>query len=299
MAPQNTPQPDPLRWAVVTPSYVLDYERCQLLCRSMDAFLEGPWNHYIIVDPVDVPLFAPLAGPRRTVINKKDILPRGFHFGGKVPFMRLGRWWWSFRHGPVFGWQMQQFVKIFMANHVTEEALLFCDSDVFFLKPFNVSTLERQGKIRFNAAETNNWRGNRDVSTSIELLGLNPDDIHIYWGGDQLVTWHRQTVLAMQDFLSRRHNKPWHEAIGMKLNFTEYQLYGTYVLYVQKDNPHIYKDGTIYCKSLWTKEQAATHDVRAFCRDLQPHEAAVCVQSLIGSDMATITAIVNEAIAAK
>ena len=287
-----------MRWAVVTPSYVLDFERCQLLCRSMDAFLTGPWHHYVIVDPVDLPLFKPLAGPRRTVINKKDILPKGFHFGGKVPFVRLGRWWWSFRHGPVFGWQMQQYVKMLMASHLQEEAMAFCDSDVFFLKPFNISTFEQDGKVRFNLAETPLSTQNPDIASSISMIGLDPKDITFFWGSEQIVTWHRQTVLDMLNYVSARQGKPWHEAIGRKLNFAEYHLYGTFVIYVQKNNPHIFNSPVLYCKSLWTKEQASQVDVREFCRTLQPQQAAVCIQSLIGADMKTITAIVDEAIAA-
>ncbi|WP_432432022.1 DUF6492 family protein [Aestuariivirga litoralis] len=100
-----------LQWAVITPSYSLDARRCKLLCRSMDAFLSGPWHHYIIVDPVDMPLFRHLSSEKRTIIDKREILPKSTVFVGKVPFMRLGRVWWSWRHGPIFGWQMQQLVK--------------------------------------------------------------------------------------------------------------------------------------------------------------------------------------------
>ncbi|MEO6607220.1 MAG: DUF6492 family protein, partial [Aestuariivirga sp.] len=93
----------------------------------MDAFLQGAWHHYIVVDPVDLPLFAPLARPQRSIINKADILPKGMRYLGKVPLMRLGRLWWSRRHGLIFGWQMQQFVKILMASHIEENAMMFCD----------------------------------------------------------------------------------------------------------------------------------------------------------------------------
>lgn len=296
---ENPAKPSSLRWAVVTPSYNLDFARCQLLCRSMDAFLSGPWHHYIIVDPIDLPLFKPLAGLRRTIVNKKDILPKGFHFGGKVPFVRLGRWWWSFRHGPVFGWQMQQFVKIFMANYLTEDAMIFCDSDVFFLKRFNISTLEQNGRVRFNPSDENTQTENADIIASIKLLGFDPKDIRTFWGKDQLVTWHRETVIAMQDFLSKRHGKPWHQAIGKRLGFGEYHLYGTYVLHAQRNNPHVFMSDAVYCKSLWTKKQAASTDLREFCRSLKSPEVAVCIQSLIGSDMATLREIVDAAIAAK
>nr|WP_281432920.1 DUF6492 family protein [Aestuariivirga litoralis] len=289
-----------MRWAVVTPSYSLDLERCQLLCRSMDAFLAGPWHHYIIVDPVDLPLFLPLAGPRRTIINKKDVLPKGFHFGGKIPLIRLGRWWWSLRHGPVFGWQMQQYVKMLMAGLLEEEAMAFFDSDVFFLRPFDIGTFAKGHKVRFNPSVHVFLWENADVASSMRIVGVEPTpDKTAFWGQEQIVTWHRQTVLDMLDYITKLQGKPWHEAIGRKLNFAEYHLYGTYVLYVQKNNPHLFDDELLYCKSLWTRDQAVGVDVREFCLTLAPHQSAVCIQSSLGADIATITSIVDEAIAAK
>ena len=271
-----------MNWAVITPSYNLDLERCKLLCLSMDAFLSGPWHHYVVVDPVDFPLFAALAGPQRTVVNKADILPKGMLYVGKVPFMRLGRFWWSWRHGPIFGWQMQQFVKIFMASHVEQEAMMFLDSDIFFLKPLNINMFLRGGKVRFSSSESPVDVVTGMKSNSIKLSGLSVSEVTKCVYEDQIVTWHRPTAIAMQDYLSKLHNKPWHEAIGAKIMFSEYTLYILFVNYIQKSNPHLYEDNTIYCKTLWTKETAKTTDIADFCSSLRPEQVAVCIQSLIG-----------------
>ena len=271
-----------MNWAVITPSYDLDFERCKLLCRSMDVFLGGPWHHYIIVDPVDVPLFASLAGPQRTVVDKATILPRGMHYIGKVPFMRLGRLWWSWRHGPVFGWQMQQFVKIMMASYVKQEAMAFLDSDIFFLKPFDIQTFERDGQVRFSSVEFQLQSDNKMKGTSLELLGLSANEAIKYAYADPIITWHPPTAVAMQDYLSQLHKKPWHEAIGSKIMFSEFMLYILFVNYIQKSNPHLYEDNTIYCKTLWSKETAKTTDIADFCSSLEPEQVAVCIQSLIG-----------------
>ena len=271
-----------MNWAVVTPSYNLDFERCKLLCRSMDAFLTGPWHHYIVVDPVDMILFAPLGGPRRSIINKANILPRGMYYIGKVPFMRLGRLWWSWRHGPVFGWQMQQFVKILMAASVKEEAIVICDSDIFFVRPFDISKLGRGNQVRFGVIESPQGMDHPLVRNSVKLMALPLDQPLKVVLDDQIMTWHRPTVLAMQDHLSSLHGKPWHEAIGSKLMFSEFQMYALFVEYIQKNNPHIYRDNTHYCKTLWTKELANEVDLADFCSDLEPEHVAVCIQSLIG-----------------
>ena len=271
-----------MNWAVITPSYNLDLERCKLLCLSMDAFLSGPWHHYVVVDPVDFPLFAALAGPQRTVVNRADILPKGMHYVGKVPFMRLGRLWWSRRHGPIFGWQMQQFVKIIMASHLEQEAMMFLDSDIFFLKPININLFLRGSKVRFSSSESPVDVVTSMKTNSIKLSGLSVSEVTKCVYEDQIVTWHRPTAIAMQDYLSKLHNKPWHEAIGAKIMFSEYTLYILFVNYIQKSNPHLYEDNTIYCKTLWTKETAKTTDIAEFCSSLEPEQVAVCIQSLIG-----------------
>ena len=271
-----------VNWAVVTPSYNLDFERCKLLCRSVDAFLSGAWHHYIVVDPVDIPLFASLAGPRRTVINKADILPMGMHYVGKVPFMRLGRLWWSWRHGLIFGWQMQQFVKISMASHVKQEAMVFLDSDIFFLKPFDIGTFVRGSQVRFSSVEFLMQLENKMKSVSVKLLGLSESASIKYAYADPIITWHRETTVAMQEYIFKLHHKPWHEVIGSKIMFSEYMLYILFVNYIQKANPFLYEDNRVYCKTLWTKETAKTTDIAEFCSSLEPEQVAVCIQSLIG-----------------
>jgi Family of unknown function (DUF6492) len=288
MIPSNSAQE--ATWAVITPSYDLDFERCKLLCRSMDQFLSGPWQHYIIVDPVDVPLFQPLSGPRRHVINKKDILPRGFIYGGKIPFMRLGRFWLSPRHGAVLGWQMQQLVKLLMANFIDEDALAFFDSDLLLLRPFDLRSLSRGKAIRLCLKEDPKTSQNLDIAASIKILGLNLSDLTKFWGDDQIVTWHRETVLALQNFIAAKYHQPWHQAAGWKIHISEYHLYSLFVTDVQRQNPNHFIDNTIYCKGLWSKEDAAKTDILAFCKDLHPPQFVVCVQSLIGADMNILNA---------
>ena len=141
-------------WAIITPSYDLDFVRCKLLCRSIDELVDGQWHHYLIVDAPDMALFALLNGPRRTVIAKADVLPKNtYQFFNTHIFksQRFRRLWWS-RSGPVAGWQVQQLVKIGMANHVEQENLLLCDSDMFFVKRFALANFHRSEKFRVRAA---------------------------------------------------------------------------------------------------------------------------------------------------
>ena len=62
--------------AIATPSYSGDFERCRLLCASIDRFVSGHAVHYLLVEDRDLELFAPLAGPRRQVIPESALLAR-------------------------------------------------------------------------------------------------------------------------------------------------------------------------------------------------------------------------------
>ncbi|OWK21969.1 hypothetical protein AJ88_13520 [Mesorhizobium amorphae CCBAU 01583] len=68
---------DPLRQtptaAVVTASYAPDFERCRLLCETMDRQVSGVVHHYILVEHRDVALFRQLETGSRTVVDERDL----------------------------------------------------------------------------------------------------------------------------------------------------------------------------------------------------------------------------------
>jgi hypothetical protein len=62
---------------IITPSYPPDFERCRLLCETMDRYVRSEFHHVIIVDSADYRLFKTLSGTGREVIQKEDLLPLG------------------------------------------------------------------------------------------------------------------------------------------------------------------------------------------------------------------------------
>ena len=50
--------------AMVTASYAPDFERCRLLCETIDRFVTGAPRHYILVEQRDVALFRQLGNAR-------------------------------------------------------------------------------------------------------------------------------------------------------------------------------------------------------------------------------------------
>ena len=52
--------------------------------------------------------------------------------------------WLSFRTPPLRGWHVQQMRRIAIAEMAEEDVLVFCDSDVFFVRPFELCRASRR-----------------------------------------------------------------------------------------------------------------------------------------------------------
>ena len=123
---------------MVTPSFSLDFERCRLLCETVDAHVSGMEHHYLLVEHRDVKQFRQLESPRRTVVDERDLLPSWLHVFDDSFGPRRRRIWLSFRTLPLRGWHVQQLRRIAIASQVDVDTLVYCDSDVVFLKPFDL-----------------------------------------------------------------------------------------------------------------------------------------------------------------
>ncbi len=54
-----------MKTAVMISSYAGDFDRCALLCESMDRLMRGDWRHHILVERKDAKLFRKLESPKR------------------------------------------------------------------------------------------------------------------------------------------------------------------------------------------------------------------------------------------
>jgi hypothetical protein len=119
-----------------------------LLNRSLEACAPG-FEHWIIVDRGDLPLFRSLQSNRTTVLTKEDVLPVWVH---RVDTLKLGlrsNIWLQARGRPIRGWLLQQLVKLAVARTLTADVLLHADSDVVLLRPFSEELLvDGEGKVR-------------------------------------------------------------------------------------------------------------------------------------------------------
>lgn len=285
-------QKETSNWAIITPSYSRDFELCRLLCKSIDAFVVGNWHHYIIVSREDLHLFSELEGPRRSIVEKQTLLPKGLvHlprlslFANRLIGFKKFSLWFSWRIGLMVGWQVQQLIKIEMACRVKEIGVLCCDSDVFFVRTFHVEKQLKDGKYRFFRSqqdfEEKEQPNSHFLVSSAKILGIKgkPFPCPEYVG--PLITWHRPTVQALCHHVEKVNGRDWQSAMGRWYSLSEYSIYGLFADRILGDNTHLTNSFETLCKTVWSKTEMNNSTLNDFCDNLGAHEVAICVQSFI------------------
>jgi hypothetical protein len=278
--------------AIVTASYAPDFERCRLLCETIDRFVTGMARHYILVEGRDLPLFRRLEGAKRTVVSERDLLPSWLRpYGDPLSLFRR-RVWLSLKTQPLRGWHVQQLRRIAIAAHVSDPVLVYCDSDVAFLKPFDCGSFWRDGKVRLfrrdgaitpeAATEQKVWSINAGKALGIAAPSWSPHDYVA-----TLISWRRDTVSAMCSCIEAVHGRHWIEVVASVRKFSECMLYGRFADEVEGGSNHFHA-GEEFCRVHWTGEAMSDDQFRAFVAAMTADQAAIGMQSFIGTDLARI-----------
>lgn len=287
-----------LSFAIATPSYAGDVERCRLLCASIDRFVTGHAAHYLLVEDRDVPLFRDLEGPRRRVISESALLPRWLKSRPDPLSLGRRRVWTGARAllkgvPPLRGWHAQQLRKFALPLISDEDVVLFADSDMLFLRPFDLASLATDQGVRLyrkpdgitaDKPEHRIWCGNASA-----LLGLpaptfpSPDYIN------NMVCWRRDNVRALVAHIEQTNGCDWVRALASRRSFSEYMIYGYFVERVLGLGPagH-WADSRELCKTYW---DGAAGGIDSFEDVLEPWQVAVGVQSFIGEPVEKIRAL--------
>lgn len=286
-------------FAMVTASHGPDFERCRLLCESMDRHAVGARRHYILVAAHDVPLFRQFQGPERIVIDERDILPDWLHaFRDPTSLMRR-HIWLSLRAPPLRGWHVQQLRRIALAETVAEDVLVYCDSDVIFVRPFDCMTLWHSGGLSFYRKTDGIGDGTPPthrqwVANAGHALGLERHPAHAHDYIATLIAWHRDTVLGMCRHIEALHGRHWASVIAARRQFSECILYGRYVDEVLSAKGHTPTPDRL-CRIMWNGRIPGDEEILQFLAGLEPHQVAVAIQSFIGVEPQRIRALLTEA----
>lgn len=283
---------DKKSYALITPSYYVDFERCRLLVESAERFLSPRVAHYIIVDRLDENLFARLASERTHIILKQDILPPWLM---QMPFAR--RYWLSTKSLPVRGWIVQQLVKLGVNLAIPADVFVFADSAVFFVRPFDPEARSADGKeplfreplkpiapdIRSplhewvyrlgGAVRKSDWQVNAAAILGIpDGPGTNASYV------DSLVTWRKDTLQKLQEHIEKVQGRSFMEVLCREMFLSEYVLYGVFCERVLGiENAGHYADSRLMVRSHWDEAELSEPDLIQMRDTLEPGRVAVMI----------------------
>jgi hypothetical protein len=286
-----------LETAVVTASYAPDFERCRLLCETMDRFVTGVSRHYLLVEHGDVALFRSLESERRVVIDEMDLLPGWLRSFRDPTSLFRRRIWLSARTMPLRGWHVQQLRRIAIAAQAREDVLVYCDSDVLFLKPFDCGAFHRHGAVRLfrrdgvlgGMGDSQHVTWSRNAG---KVLGIRDPRASAHDYIATLIAWRRDAVVAMCQRIEDVSGKPWVAAIGADRRFSECMIYGRFADEILEGRGHFHA-GEELCRVHWTGEPLSDEAFREFVAGMTSKQVAIGLQSFIGTDLRRIRALVE------
>jgi hypothetical protein len=238
-----------LSYAIVTPSYWMDLDRCAMLVESVERWVAPDIKHYLVIANRDLKLFRPLVTARTEIVVVEDIIPRWLF---RVPGLR--RFWISLKTRPVKNWILQQIVKLSVPSVVSQDVLLYADSDMFFVKPYDPRHYERGGDVPFfveygqrGLIESNDrWQ-----AAASRLLGLPAErDCDTNYIG-QLVCWRRLNALEALQRVEETTRRQWQRAVAPLNGFSEYILYGVFVARLMGERSGHWQDEKIRTLNYW------------------------------------------------
>ena len=261
----------------VTLSHRSDLERCELLVRSMDRHVPPGTPHYLVVDRRDRRMFARFNSAGRTVLCVEDILPWSVFRLPLVPAL-----WFSLKTRPFRNWILQQLVKLAIPTKLSQDVLIYVDTDVAFIRPFDPCSYVRDGRVRLFRIPGAH-RGEPQTSwhrTAGRLLGLPPSD---YYGASyvgDLISWLAPNVVKLHEHIERVTGRDWLAAACTQWQMAEYLLYGTFIDHVLgEDRSGHYFDPTPNCFGWWEWRPLAAEEVPRWFEEAGPQFVAVMVAS--------------------
>jgi hypothetical protein len=269
------PRSQGYRFAIVTPSYYVDFEHCRWLCETVDRFVPPEVCHYLVVDRADRELFAPLASSRRRIVLKEEVLRGGLR---QVPFSR--RWWITSSGRPVRGWMVQQITKLFVSEVVDEDVLIFVDSGAFFVRPYDPGESIRDGLVPLFRENGDFFRGDPSVRwhrIGAGLLGIKPVPGANAGYVKTLVTWRRDNLVRLQGHLERVAGRSPLDSLVRLRTMSEYYVYGMYCELVLGDRAGHYTRNVTETLSHWTEETLGPRELRKLRDNLAPEHVLVMI----------------------
>lgn len=286
-----------LSTALVTASYAVDFERCRLLCETIDQNVTGASHHYLLVEKRDVAQFRQLENSRRSVVDERDLLPHWLRAFDDPSSLFRRRIWLSTRTWPLRGWHVQQLRRMAIATHVEQDVLVYCDSDVAFLKPFDCGAFQRGGKVRLFRRDNALLAPGHDdhqiwSRNAASVLGIGTPEFSPHDYISTLIAWRRRSVSDMLARIEQVHGRHWVEAVGAQRKFSECMIYGRFVDEVAQGADH-FLGSEEFCRVHWNGTPLSDDGFREFIAEMSSEQVAIGMQSFIGTDLGRIRRLLD------
>jgi Family of unknown function (DUF6492) len=270
--------------AFVTKSYGPDFERCELLCRSIETLAPGR-RHWVIVDSHDLAAFQGLESATTRIVTTEELLPRRVR---RFDIHRLGKnVWLGAGMRPMRGWLVQQLAKLAIAFVANEDVLVHADSDVALIRPFREARLTDAGGslrlFRIPAAIDDGLPDHvRWHRTAEHLLGIPARALPLpdYVGG--LIPWRRELVMTMLQQIETRSGRDWMRTLARAQHISEYILYGRFVEDALGRSNGRPGSSISICRCYWGSEPLTNPELESFVAEASPDEVAVMVSAKAG-----------------
>lgn len=275
-------------FAFVTPSYPPDLQRCALLVESLDRCCPEA-VHYLIVDRRDVSGFRRLASSRTKIVESEALIEPWLR---RLP-TRHGLWV-SLRTVPVRGWMMQQIRKLAVANYLSVPNIVCCDSDMAFIRRFELSNLMVDGEVGLLDVPFQNDNIRTWTRDARRLLGLPADGGEFRGHVGQMICWRRDNVLGLQQRIEARTGMSWQQAIARMKTVSEYIVYGVYVrelIGYAKSGHHPSQVPLV--KTSWDADLTTRDGLDAFFAEFDPRTIAIMAHSKDRIDQARLRELIE------
>ncbi len=230
--------------AIVTQSYRGDLTECELLCESIDRFVDRDIPHYIFVNDEDYQLFKISNITDRHVIRRKsEILPK---YWLNFPFIILGhKYFITPLTIPVREWIIQQICKlgVFGTIDASIEAVMNIDSETVFMRPFRMEDIYKADTkefVFFKEPFREEPCHYQYCEIAKKLCNLKPDTATLsrYCYMTHPVVFVRNNLQRLLDRIRKGSWRGWKDRLGNTYRFSEYYLYGLFTDYELKMEHH-------------------------------------------------------------
>ena len=227
--------------------------------RSLKTFFRGNALHIMVVPQQDMGAFR-RAFPHETdlaFVAQEELVDSIYYpdWLYRIATKFAGSQLWRLEsHAGRPGWIVQQIAKLNCTKLIQDGAIVFLDSDLFFFRPFDASTLgiENARLLLRIEPDAENSKHRHHIAKAREMLALPPGKTEHHYMGSPAI-WYADWLSLLHRHLEKVSGTSWQGALHDAGHLSEYSIYGVFVDEVLKPSDLAIRDGR-YNLMAWDRE---------------------------------------------